>query len=60
MRTKRCDWVNPKTCEVKYGFQVFAGGRWCHAAEDGKPCLYDTKQERDLKQAEARKLKGAA
>lgn len=56
MRTRKHDWFDSRGYKPKYGFQVLINGRWKHAAEDGKPCLFDTPEERDSKQAEFRKM----
>jgi hypothetical protein len=57
MRTREHDWLDTKRKRPKYGFQVFHCGRWCHAAENGKPCIFDTKLQRDEKRAEFRKVR---
>lgn len=53
--------------KVHYGIDVYVPpdpaaraarlpGRWLHACEDGKPLLYESREERDAKRAELRKL----
>lgn len=56
MKTREHDWFDTKTLKPKFGIQVFAHGKWMNAAEDNKPCLYDTKAERDTKRAEFRRM----
>lgn len=56
MRTRRHDFFDSKGLRPLYGFQVFSDGQWMNAAQDGEPCLFDTSEERDLKQAEFRKM----
>lgn len=56
MRTRNHQWVDLRNGATKYGFQVYANGRWCHTHKDGKPCIYDTATERDAERAKARKL----
>lgn len=61
MRTKTNDWGNPETGEILYGIDIWAKtrraptGEWCHAAEDGKPLLFKTPEERDAKRQELRR-----
>jgi len=57
MRTKTNDWLNTTTMTVSYGLDVLVDGAWHHVMEDGKPCLYDTKEKRDVKRKEVRKMK---
>lgn len=47
MRTRKHDWFDTVEHKPKYGFQLLVKGRWKHVAEDGKPCLFDTEEERD-------------
>lgn len=57
---RRHDWLDTKTREAKFGIQAKAVGfevRWLHCAEDGKPLIFDTEAERDLKLKELRKRK---
>lgn len=56
MRTRKHDWFDTRCNKPQYGFQVFINGQWKHAAEDGKPCIFDTKEERKAKQSEFRKI----
>lgn len=56
MRTREHNWLDTNTLEPKYGFQVYANGCWCHVHEDGKPCIYDTPEERDAARAKARRM----
>ena len=57
MRTRTHDWFDTRTHKRQYGFQVFHNGTWRNAAENGAPCLFDTQEDRDLKQAEFRKMR---
>jgi len=55
MKTKKNDWVDTKTLDQKFGFDVFVDGQWKHAAENGVPCLFATPAERDAKRKEFQK-----
>lgn len=55
MRTRNHDWYDTKNNTPLYGFQVLDGGVWKHYAEDGKPCIYATPNERNVKRTEIRK-----
>ena len=57
MRTRRHDYIDPKTQLIKYGIQVFHERKWKNAAEDLVPCIFDDPRERNMKMAEFRKLK---
>lgn len=55
---RKHDWLDTKTNTPKYGIQAKAVDwevRWLHCAEDGKPLLYDTPEERDAKLKELRR-----
>lgn len=51
------DWLDTKANKPKHGIDALVSGRWMHCAENGKPLLYDTEEERDAK---LRKLRRAA
>jgi hypothetical protein len=57
MRTTPCTWFDTKGGGIKHGFMVRVDGKWMHAAENGKPCIYETEKERDKKRAQFRKMK---
>ena len=59
MKTKKNDWFDEAKNRVLYGFDVFHAGEWKYAAQDGKPCLFETEKERDAKQKEFRKIQSA-
>lgn len=59
MRTRPVDWLDTRTYEPRYGLQVFDDGQWKHAAENGKPCVYNTRIERDMKRAEFGRMKSS-
>lgn len=52
MRTRNHDWFDENTHEVHYGFQILTGDGWKNVAEDGKPCIYKKKADRDRKRRE--------
>lgn len=58
MKTRRLDWWDTKEYVVRYSFQVkpSLNGRWSNVMEDGVPLMFSTPEERDVKQAEYRKL----
>ena len=47
MKSRNFDYFNTKTMEVKYGIQVRHGGKWMPCAENGKPLMFDTPEQRD-------------
>jgi len=56
MRTKNYDWLDTSNGKVLYGIQInLGGGKWMNAAENGKPLLFNTENERDIKRSEIRK-----
>ena len=57
MKTKTNDWVDTDTMEVSYGIDVYYNGEWHHAAVEGIPLLFDTKEERDIQRKVIRRLK---
>lgn len=57
MRTRRHDYIDPKTQWVKYGIQIYHEGRWKSAAENGEPCVFDDPIDRDKKMKDFRKIK---
>lgn len=59
MRTRPTSWIDIDTLQGKYGLQVLHKGKWRNLAENGKPCVYDTQEERDAKRREYSKIKAA-
>ena len=57
MLTRNRDYLNKKTLEPEFGFQVFDEGEWKNVAENGVPCIYKTPEERNAKRAQYRKLR---
>lgn len=57
MRTRNHDWFDEKNMCSMYSFQVVTEHGWENVAEDGKPCIYPTTEERDAKRAEYRRKK---
>ena len=57
MRTRNYDYLDTRRNVPMYGFQVRRDGQWVNAAENGTPCIYKTKAERDSKKTEFRKIK---
>lgn len=57
MRTKTNDWYDSSEKKVYYGIDIYFNGEWHHAAEDNEPLLFETREERDAKRKELRKLK---
>lgn len=57
MRTRPVEYLNTHTLQPEYGFQVFHNGEWKNVAEDSKPCIYKTEEERDEKRKMYRNLK---
>ena len=47
MRTKESNWINTHTLKPKYGIKVLVNGKWMHLMNDGKPCIFERKEERD-------------
>lgn len=57
MRTRDYDWFDSVNFTNHYSFQVHHEGVWKNIAEDEKPCIFSTTEERDAKRAEYRKKK---
>ncbi len=55
MKFKKNNWFDSKELKVFYGIDAKVDNEWHHAAEDGKPLLFDTSEERDEKLKELRK-----
>jgi len=54
MKTQATQWFNTKTMKPVYGIKVKHEGKWLNAAENGKPLLFDSEEERDRKRKEIR------
>ena len=57
MKTRAFDWFDERKRVPMYGFQVLTETGWKNLAEDGKPCIYPTTEQRDSKRAEYRRRK---
>lgn len=57
MRTRTHNYYDARTHKPVYSFQVIHKGVWSNVAENGKPLLFKTTEERDAKRAEYRRQK---
>lgn len=56
MKARSFDYFNTKTMEMKYGIQVKHQGKWMPCAEEGKPLMFDTPEQRDERMREVDRL----
>lgn len=57
MRTKEANFLNTETTDIQYGIKVFIDNKWIHAGDSKGVFSFDTKEDRDIKRKEVRKLK---
>jgi hypothetical protein len=58
IKYKKNDWLNTQTRTPMYGIDARVDGKWHYVAEDGKPLLYQTAEERDRRIKELRRAQG--
>lgn len=57
MRTRNCDYFDTSSLRTVYGIELLIGGVWLRLAENGKPCLFATQEDRNAKRATYRRMK---
>jgi len=47
MKTKESNWLDIQTLKPKYGIKVLVNGKWMNLMSNGRPCLFESKKERE-------------
>lgn len=57
MRTRNCDYFDSSSLRTVYGIELLVAGVWLRLAENGKPLLFPTQEDRNAKRATYRRMK---